>query len=77
VVGGFWQGENAIALGGGMFRGFGVAAMSETDLNQELVNKYNNEATPILTKTVADLLADGGGLLLSPVIRPVMSKIAP
>jgi hypothetical protein len=77
VVGGYWQGENAIALGGGMFRGFGVAAMSETDLNQELVNRYNNDATPILTKTVADLLADGGGLLLSPVIRPVMSKIAP
>jgi hypothetical protein len=74
---GAWQGENAIALGGGMFRGFGVAAMSESGLNQELVNRYNNDATPIMSKTVADLIADGGGLLLDPVARPVISKIAP
>lgn len=77
VLDGFWQGENAIALGGGMFRGFGVAAMSESDLNQELVNRYNNDATPIMSRTVADLIADGGGLLLHPVIRPIISKIAP
>ena len=36
-------------------RGFGVAALSEHDMNQELVNQYNNGATPHLTKTVADL----------------------
>ena len=77
VPGGFWQGENAIALGGGMFRGFGVAAKSESGLDQELVNRYNDDAAPILSKTVADLIADGGGLLLDPVVRPVMSKIAP
>jgi hypothetical protein len=75
VPGGYWQGENAIALGGGKFRGFGVAAMSETDLNQELVNKYNKGAHT--SKTVADLLADGGGLLLEPVVRPIAAKIAP
>jgi hypothetical protein len=54
-----------------------VATMSENDLNQELVNQYNNAAVPVLTKTVADLIADGGGLWLNPVIRPVISKIAP
>ena len=77
VPGGFWQGENAICLGSGMYRGFGVAAASENGLNQELINHYNNEATPHLSKTVADLIADGGGLLLQPVVRPIISKIAP
>ena len=76
VPGGYWQGENAIALGGGRFRGFGVAPLSEHDLNQELVNQYNNGAVPHLSKTVADLIADGGGLLLNPVVRPISSKIA-
>ncbi len=50
---------------------------SETELNQELVDKYNSEALPHLSKTVADLIADGGGLLLDPVVRPIISKIAP
>ncbi|HYK05720.1 MAG TPA: DUF4157 domain-containing protein [Thermoanaerobaculia bacterium] len=77
VPGGYWQGENAVYLGGGMYRGFGVAALSETDLNKELVKKYNTEGVPVLSKTVADLLAEGGGLLLNPVVRPIMSKIAP
>ena len=77
VPGGFWQGENAIYLGGGNYRGFGVASMSENDLNQELVNQYNNGAMPHLTKTVADLIADGGGLLLTPVLRPEISTLAP
>jgi hypothetical protein len=71
-----WQGENAIYLGVGQFRGFGVAAESEADLNQELVKQYNVGATPPL-KTVADLLAEGGGLLLNPVIRPIISKMTP
>ena len=77
VPGGYWQGENAIYLGGGKFRGFGVAPLSETDLNQELVNRYNTDGAPPLSKTVADLIADGGGLLLDPVIRPIISKIVP
>jgi hypothetical protein len=77
VPGGFWQGENAFCLGGGKYRGFGVAALSENDLNQELVTRYNSDGTPQLSKTVADLIADGGGLLLTPVIRPIISKIAP
>ncbi|MFZ0772823.1 MAG: hypothetical protein WCA49_10335 [Candidatus Sulfotelmatobacter sp.] len=77
VPGGYWQGENAICLGGGKFRGFGVAERTETELNRELVDRYNNEATPHLTKTVDDLIHDGGGLLLSPVIRPIISTVAP
>jgi hypothetical protein len=77
VPGGYWQGENAIYLGGGNYRGFGVASMSENDLNQELVNQYNNGASPRLSKTVADLIAGGGGLLLSPVLRPEISKLVP
>ena len=79
VPGGYWQGENAIYMDGGMYRGFGfvVAAKSENDLNQELVNQYNTGAKPRLSKTVADLVADGGGLLLSPVIRPIIAKISP
>ncbi|MGO9155489.1 eCIS core domain-containing protein [Mycobacterium sp.] len=74
---GYWQGENAIYMGGGMYRGFGVATMSENDLDQELVNQYNNGASPALSKTVPDLIADGGGVLLDPVIRPITAKIAP
>jgi len=77
VPDGYWQGENAIYLGAGMYRGFGVDPKSETELNQELVDKYNSEALPHLSKTVADLIADGGGLLLDPVVRPIISKIAP
>lgn len=77
VPGGYWQGENAIYLGGGNYRGFGVSPMSENDLNQELVNQYNDGAVPHTTKTIADLLADGGGLLKSPVIRPDTPAIAP
>jgi hypothetical protein len=75
VPGGFWQGENAIAMGNNMYRGFGVASMSESDLNKELVSKYNAGAGT--SKTEADLLADGGGLLLNPVIRPIIAKLAP
>ncbi len=77
VPGGFWQGENAIYLGGGKYRGFGVVPQTEHDLNQELVNRYNNDALPHTTKTVADLIADGGGLLKWPVIRPDAPTIAP
>ena len=77
VPGGYWQGENAIYLGGGKFRGFGVAELSEHDMNQELVNRYNTEGAPPLTKTVADLIADGGGLQLNPVIRPIISTLVP
>ena len=71
-----WQGENAIYLGGGQYRGFGVPASDETKLNQELVDQYNQGATPPL-KTVADLIADGGGLLLNPVVRPIIGTLAP
>ena len=77
VPGGFWQGENAIYLGGGKYRGFGVVPQTEHDLNQELVNRYNNDALPHTAKTVADLIADGGGLLKWPVIRPDAPTIAP
>jgi Domain of unknown function (DUF4157)/Protein-glutamine gamma-glutamyltransferase len=69
-----WQGENAISMGGGKYRGFGILAMSEDDLNNKLVDVYNKGGPP---KTVADLIADRGGLLLNPVIRPIISKIAP
>jgi hypothetical protein len=74
--GGYWTGENAIALGGGKFRGFGVGALTEDGLNQELVRQYNLGAGPP-PKTVADLIADGGGLLLNPVVRPIIAKVAP
>ena len=77
VPGGYWQGENALYLGNGMFRGFGVDPKSENDLNQELVNHYNNDAVPHLSKTVPDLIADGGGLWLNPVLRPEIANIAP
>ncbi len=77
VPNGYWQGENAIYLGNGKYRGFGVAPKTEAQMNQELVNKYNNEGSPVLSKTVPDLIADGGGLLLYPVVRPIIAKIAP
>jgi hypothetical protein len=76
VPSGYWQGENVIYLGGGMFRGFGVAALSEHDLMQELVNRYNNDGAPVLAKTVADLYAAGGGLLKL-ILRPIRSKLPP
>lgn len=77
IPGGFWRGENAIYLGGGKYRGFGVLQKTENELNQELVDQYNNHSVPPLTKTVADLIADGGGLLLNPVVRPILSNIVP
>jgi hypothetical protein len=77
VPGGYWQGENAVCMGGGKYRGFGVASKTETELNQELVDRYNKDGKPVLNKTVADLLADGGGLLLNLVVRPKTSAISP
>jgi hypothetical protein len=75
--GGAWQGENAIYLGGGMYRGFGVPALNEDDMNKELVRQYNFGLPPSDQKTAVDLIAGGGGLLLNPVIRPKISKIVP
>jgi hypothetical protein len=74
--GGYWQGENAIYLGGGKFRGFGVSALSENDLELELVKQYN-QGQPPPPKTVADLIADGGGLWISNVLRPIISTVTP
>jgi hypothetical protein len=77
VPGGAWQGENAIYMGGGKYRGFGVASMEEDKLNAELVERYNKDGTPELHKTIPDLIADGGGLQLDPVIRPRIANIVP
>jgi hypothetical protein len=75
--GGFWQGENAIYMSGGNYRGFGVSSMKEADLNVELVKQYNTGLPVADRKTVADLLAEGGGLMLNPVARPDITKLAP
>jgi uncharacterized protein DUF4157/protein-glutamine gamma-glutamyltransferase-like protein len=72
-----WQGENAIYMGGGNYRGFGVSSMKEADLNAELVKHYNAGLPVGDHKTVADLLREGGGLLLTPVARPDIAKLAP
>ncbi len=73
--GGSWQGENAIYLGGGKYRGFGVSSLFEADMNKELVRVYNLGLPSSEQKTVPDLLAQGGGFQLSPVIRPIIGKI--
>jgi hypothetical protein len=76
--GGAWRGENAIYMGGGMYRGFGVKSQSEADLNAELVRVYNKGLKPgDKVRTVPDLLAEGGGLQLAPVYRPDIAKLAP
>jgi hypothetical protein len=75
--GGSWQGENAIYLGGGKYRGFGVSAMTETDMNKELVRVYNLGLPAADKKTLANLLAAGRGLQLSPVFRPDIGKLVP
>jgi hypothetical protein len=75
--GGAWQGENAVYMGGGKYRGFGVSSMAEADMNTELVRVYNLGLPVADQKTVADLLAAGGGLQLSPVFRPDIVKLAP
>lgn len=72
---GFWRGENAIVMSKGMYRGFGVANQSETDLNKELVKQYNDGLPASDKKTLADLLAEGGGLQQSPVFRPNTGKL--
>jgi len=75
--GGAWQGENAICMGGGKYRGFGVSSLSEADMNAELVRVYNLTLPAADQKTVADLAAEGGGLKLAPVFRPDIAKLAP
>jgi protein-glutamine gamma-glutamyltransferase len=75
--GGYWQGENAIYLGGGQFRGFGTGGTSEAGMNAKLVRAYNDGLAAAEQKTVTDLLAQGGGLQLAPVFRPDMSKLVP
>ena len=73
--GGFWRGENAIVMGGGMYRGFGVVSQLETDLNKELVKQYNDGLPVGQKKTLADLIAEGGGLQIKPVFRPNIKKL--
>jgi hypothetical protein len=75
--GGYWQGENSVYMGSGNYRGFGVSSLKEADLNGELVKQYNAGLPPADQKAVADLLAEGGGLQLSPVFRPDIAKLAP
>jgi hypothetical protein len=75
--GGYWQGENAVYQGNGKFRGFGVPSLSEADMNKELVKQYNNGLPAAAKRTVADLIATGGGRLPSPVIRPEIAKLTP
>jgi len=75
--GGYWQGENAIYMGGGDYRGFGVPSEPEAALNARLVKEYNDGLPAADKKTVADLLKEGGGLQLSPVDRPDIAKLAP
>jgi hypothetical protein len=74
--GGFWQGENAVYMGGGMYSGFGVTSMSEKDMNKELVKAHTGNATATDAE-VADLIKDGGGLLLFPVARPDIGQFSP
>lgn len=73
--GGFWQGENAIVMGDGKYRGFGVKTQSETELNNELVKVYNDGLPTSEQKSLADLLKEGGGLQKSPVYRPNVKKL--
>ena len=73
---GYWQGENAIFLGGGLYRGFGVDSLSEDKMNKKLVETYDVGASPP-NHTVEDLIADGGGLQLNQVSRPIIEKLAP
>lgn len=75
--GGSWQGENAIYLGGGKFRGFGVSELTEAGMNAELVRVYNDGLPAVARMTVADLIAGGGGLKMAPVFRPDIAKLAP
>ncbi len=73
--GGFWQGENALVMGDGIYRGFGVTNKTEAELNAELVKEYNAGLPASDQKTVDDLLKQGGGLLRTPVFRPNVSEI--
>ncbi|HEY5960112.1 MAG TPA: hypothetical protein VIV60_26345 [Polyangiaceae bacterium] len=75
--GGYWQGENAIYMGLGKYRGFGLGNKTEGELNAELVDQYNQGLAASEQRTIADLLAEGGGLLRNPVARPEIAKIAP
>jgi Domain of unknown function (DUF4157)/Protein-glutamine gamma-glutamyltransferase len=74
-VDGFWAGENAIYYGNGMFRGFGVKALTEEQMLKELVEKYNKafKLEGPEARTVEDLKKEGGGFT-GWVTRPSTSR---
>jgi hypothetical protein len=51
----FWTGEHCLYLGGGKFRGFGIAELSEGDINAELLREYNSGLAAADKKTLADV----------------------
>ncbi len=68
--GGFWTGEHALYLGGGKFRGFGIAERTENELKQELLDQYNAGLSAVDKKMLADVPG-----LQNYCRRPVIAEI--
>ena len=68
--GGVWSGEHALYLGGGKFRGFGIAKQTESELNKELLKEYNAGLPTGDKKAIGDVPG-----LLHFARRPVIKEI--
>jgi protein-glutamine gamma-glutamyltransferase len=73
--GGYLQGENAIYMGDGKFKGFGSGLKTENEMNQWLRDACYPEETLIEFHSVEDLKDEGGGLQLRGVKRPDSDQI--
>lgn len=53
--GGFWTGEHTMYLGDGKFQGFGTGVSTEAEINQKLLDNYNDGLPPAQQKKLADV----------------------
>jgi len=68
--GGFWTGEHTMYLGDGKFQGFGTSISTEAEINQKLLDNYNDGLPPGQQKKLGDVPG-----LQNYARRPVAAKM--